>query len=228
METLCAYTLAAATPRAIQACAPPPKTGFIGKKQAACKTHLVREAETNHDSSIYRIANGTYYLLSGGCTFNGTNDPSKGECEGNAQVWTSHDLFAWKYLNPLTSGGPGQYWELPYLLPFDAKGNALRNDEVESSDDVALLFGMGNAYFLGRTMPLLALLLPRLPCAILTLANTTTHSIPMQRMNMAIKHAASCLDGFWETRPLQFVKIMCLIGKAHTLFPEYSSCKMVT
>eukprot|EP00948_MAST-09A_sp_MAST-9A-sp1_P003308 g3308.t1 len=136
------------------------------KKSGCMQVAPSPRSQTNHDSSIYRIANGTYYLLSGGCTYNGTNDPQGGAlpCTGNAQVWRSSDLSNWRYVKPLTKkGGPGNYWELPYLLPFDFEGNPLRNDQIDpivfdsssarlpavQQQYYALLFGLGNAYFGG-------------------------------------------------------------------------------
>jgi hypothetical protein len=63
----------------------------------------------------------------------GPNAPSTGHtaCEGNAQLWTSPGLWGFTYVSALTPGGPGGYWELPYLLPFDRKGNAIDNLHIE-------------------------------------------------------------------------------------------------
>ena len=78
------------------------------------------KSQTNHDSSIWRDGpGGTWYMLSGGCTYDGGNTPSPGVgCAGNAQLWNSTDLKSFTYMQPITPGGPGPYWELPYLLPF--------------------------------------------------------------------------------------------------------------
>ena len=54
-----------------------------------------------------------------------------------------------EYAHPLSPGGPGRYWELPYLLPFDAQGSALPNDRMADVQHAALLFGDGNAAWVG-------------------------------------------------------------------------------
>ena len=81
-------------------------------------------SQVNHDTSIWRESDtGKWFLLIGGCTYNAPgsgrdpNIPSTGhtKCQGNAQLWTSPDLWNFTYVGPLTPGGPGGYWELPYL-----------------------------------------------------------------------------------------------------------------
>ena len=119
--------------------------------KVGCMQHAPSVAsQTNHDTAIFRV-DGLWHLLIGGCTFNGSNTPLPGvTCAGNAQVWTSTDLRHIEYSHPLTPGGPGRYWELPYLLPFDVSGAALPNDQVAQAARHALLFGDGNAYYVGR------------------------------------------------------------------------------
>ena len=53
-------------------------------------------------------------------------------------------------MGPLTPGGPGKYWELPYLLPFDAQGEAIDNYHQERGSQFVLAFGHGNAYWVGE------------------------------------------------------------------------------
>ena len=122
-------------------------------KTGCMKNAPSRASQTNHDSSIFQTEpNGTYYLLSGGCTYgsNGSNVDDGHGCHGNAQVWESRNLQSWTYVKPLTTGGPGTYWELPYLLPFAADGTALPNDRVGEAESTALLFGLGNAAKVGQ------------------------------------------------------------------------------
>lgn len=90
-------------------------------------------------------------MLSGGCTYNGTNTPVAGyNCEGNAQLWKSEDLVQFEYVKPITPGGDGGYWELPYLLAFDENGDAIDNYHHADAAVYALLFGSGNAYYVGN------------------------------------------------------------------------------
>ena len=88
-------------------------------------------SQVQHDTAIWRDRpGGTWYILSGGCTFDGTNDNTTAGAPqlGNAQLWNSTDLRSFTYVAPISrTGGPGAYWELPYLLPFDAKGQPLDN-----------------------------------------------------------------------------------------------------
>ena len=105
-------------------------TDWVHWSKTACMTKAPSaRSQTNHDSSIWRDGpGGTWYMLSGGCTYNGTNNASLGvPCEGNAQLWNSSDLKTFTYMQPITPGGPGPYWELPYLLPFDEHGEAIDN-----------------------------------------------------------------------------------------------------
>jgi len=56
--------------------------------------------------------------------------------EGAANLWTSTDLENWTFRKTIYSGPPGQFWELPYLVPFGEK--------------YALLLGVrGNPYWIG-------------------------------------------------------------------------------
>eukprot|EP00938_MAST-03A_sp_MAST-3A-sp1_P003886 g3886.t1 len=127
---------------------------WIHWNKTGCMTKAPSVAsQTNHDSSIFQLEpNGTYYLLSGGCTYgnNGSNTDDGRGCKGNAQLWSSDDLETWTYTKALTSGGPGAYWELPYLLPFLSNGTALPNDRVGDASVLALLFGLGNAAEIGQ------------------------------------------------------------------------------
>jgi beta-fructofuranosidase len=40
---------------------------------------------------------------------------------GAAFLWTSPDLERWELVKPIHTGGPGRYWELPYLVPLGGK-----------------------------------------------------------------------------------------------------------
>jgi beta-fructofuranosidase len=110
-------------------------------------------SQTQHDTSIWRNGpGGTWYLLSGGCTYNGTNDNTTGApCLGNAQLWSSPDLRNFSYVGPIAPGGPSAYWELPYLLPFDADGQPLDNEHHADGAQFALMFGASdrNEYWVG-------------------------------------------------------------------------------
>jgi beta-fructofuranosidase len=113
----------------------------------ACMTQAPSAAsQVNHDTSIFRLGK-KWYIMSGGCTYNGTNVPSPNvTCEGNAQIWSSPDLRSFEYEHPLTPGGPGTYWELPYLLPFTKDGVALPNSAMASAEQTVLLFGTDQAW----------------------------------------------------------------------------------
>jgi hypothetical protein len=115
------------------------------------------ESQLQHDTAIWRDGpGGTWYALSGGCTFNGTNDNTTGApCRGNAQLWNSTDLKSFTYVGPIARerDGPGAYWELPYLLPFDANGQPLDNYHHASASQYALMFGGSgrrNSYWVGQ------------------------------------------------------------------------------
>ena len=69
------------------------------------------------------------------------------------QLWNSTDLESFTYVHPITPGGPGGYWELPYVLPFHANGSAIDNYHHASAAVHALLFGHGNAYYVGHYDP---------------------------------------------------------------------------
>jgi beta-fructofuranosidase len=103
-------------------------------------------SQTQHDSSIWRDGpGGTWFLLSGGCTYNGSNDNTTGApCLGNAQLWNSTDLRNFSYVGPIAPGGPSSYWELPYLLPFGADGQPLDNDHHADGAQFVLMFGGPN------------------------------------------------------------------------------------
>ena len=115
-----------------------------------------KASQTNHDTSIWQDSDtGAWYLLIGGCTYaapgHGANpNHPDGPCHGNAQLWTSPDLWNFTYVTAITPGGPGGYWELPYLLPFDAAGNAVDDIHHEQAAQYVLAFGLGNAYWVGR------------------------------------------------------------------------------
>lgn len=94
----------------------------------------------NWDTYLWREG-GTYNALVGGCT-----DPAVGAPRGTAFLWQSSDLRSWTDLGPIWGGGPGPFWELPYLLPFDASGAPA---PYETASRWALLFGYGNAYWVG-------------------------------------------------------------------------------
>jgi beta-fructofuranosidase len=112
-------------------------------------------SQTQHDTSIWRNGpNGTWYILSGGCTYNGTNNNATGlPCKGNGQLWKSANLKDFTYVRPITSsGGPGSYWELPYLLPFDKDGQPLDNYHHNAATQYVLMFGSNreNLYWVGK------------------------------------------------------------------------------
>jgi sucrose-6-phosphate hydrolase SacC (GH32 family) len=117
------------------------------EKSACMEAAPSVESQTNHDSAIFRDGE-TWFVLSGGCTYGGLNQPHGNytSCTGNAQVWSSPNLVNFTYEKPLSRhGGPGAYWELPYLLPFDRHGRALRNDQMAEASTTALLIGLGAA-----------------------------------------------------------------------------------
>jgi sucrose-6-phosphate hydrolase SacC (GH32 family) len=119
---------------------------WIHWRKSACITKAPSPAsQTSHDMAIFRDGS-TWFVISGGCTYGGQNAPSADypSCAGNAQVWSSPDLVNFTYVRPLkSSAGPGSYWELPYLLPFDRHGAPLRNDEFANASMTALLIGLG-------------------------------------------------------------------------------------
>ena len=69
-------------------------------------------------------------------------------------MWNSTDLKTFTYVRPITTkGGPGPYWELPYLLPFDKDGIPLDNYNHESGSIYALMYGGSgrrNEYWIGN------------------------------------------------------------------------------
>ena len=80
------------------------------------------------DAQIWKD-DSVWYQLTGGAE-NG---------KGAAQIWSSPDLEKWTCQKAIYSGGPGNYWELPYLIPFGEKN--------------ALFVGKGNPYWIGEYDP---------------------------------------------------------------------------
>jgi len=62
------------------------------------------------DAQIWKDGK-TWYQLIGG-----TKDG-----KGAALLWTSPDLERWTYRKPIYTGEPGNFWELPYLVPLGEK-----------------------------------------------------------------------------------------------------------
>ena len=158
---------------------------WVHWNKTACMTKAPNpKSQTNHDSSIWRDGpGGTWYMLSGGCTYGGSNvpTPNNTQCSGTGQLWNSTDLVTFEYMKSITPGGPGSYWELPYLLriiymrylyvefvckclclyriyiirsryllPYNADGSAIDNYHHNGAPQYALLFGHGNAYYVGH------------------------------------------------------------------------------
>ena len=60
--------------------------------------------------------------------------------KGATQIWSSPDLEKWTYQKKaIYSSDPGNYWELPDLIPFGKKN--------------ALFVGKGNPYWIGEYNP---------------------------------------------------------------------------
>ena len=62
---------------------------YVTWRKTGCMTQAPSpRSQTNHDTSIWRDGPGsTWFILSGGCTYNGGNVPVPGvPCKGNAQV----------------------------------------------------------------------------------------------------------------------------------------------
>ena len=117
--------------------------GFVTWNKTDCMDASRRPnaaSPVNWDTFVWKDA-GTYNALIGGCT-----DPPGGVTQGTAYLWQSSDLQDWAFVGPIWSGGPGPFWELPYLLPFDASGEPA---PAETADRWALLFGHGNAVWVG-------------------------------------------------------------------------------
>jgi len=90
------------------------------------------QSPVHWDAQLWKQGD-TWFQLIGGTT--GGQEP-----KGAAYLWTSPDLERWTLQKPIYSGGPGQFWELPYLLPF--------------GDKHALLIGVGgNPYWIGTYDP---------------------------------------------------------------------------
>jgi len=65
------------------------------------------------DAQIWKDGD-TWYQLIGGST-------GGKSAKGAAFLWTSGDLERWTLAKPIYTGGPGRFWELPYLLGFGRK-----------------------------------------------------------------------------------------------------------
>lgn len=151
-EVVCIYSGYENSPCDVAVCAR--STDWLRWKKAACmSTAPSAESQVNHDTAIWRDGpGGTWYILSGGCTYAGGNDPAEGGglCQGNAQLWSSKDLRNFTYEHPIARGGPGDYWELPYVLPFTKDGEAIDNYHHNEADVSVLLFGLSNTYWVGQ------------------------------------------------------------------------------
>ena len=148
-DPVCVYTGGREAPCDTGVCATS-RDWIHWEKRGCMLTAPSPKSQTNHDSALVRLRDGTWVVVVGGCTYNGSNVPN-GTCMGNAQLWRSDDLSTFRYWKPLGAAeGPGTYWELPYLLGFDEHGTALPNDAIEDASTTALLFGEGgNKYFFG-------------------------------------------------------------------------------
>ena len=148
-DPVCVYTGGREAPCDTGVCATS-RDWIHWEKRGCMLTAPSPKSQTNHDSALLRLRDGTWVVVVGGCTYNGGNVPN-GTCMGNAQLWRSDDLSTFRYWKPLGAAeGPGTYWELPYLLGFDEHGTALPNDAIEDASTTALLFGEGgNKYFFG-------------------------------------------------------------------------------
>ena len=155
-DPICIYSN---NPCSIGVCATSTDGWITWEKRACMNVPPSKASQTNHDTSIWRDSDtGTWYVLIGGCTYNAPGSgrdpnlpspPDHVQCQGNAQLWTSADLWNFTYVDPITPGGPGKYWELPYLLPFDEQGDAIDNYHHEQGSQYVLAFGHGNAYWVG-------------------------------------------------------------------------------
>jgi len=83
-----------------------------------------KSSPVHWDAQIWKDGS-TWYQLIGGAK----------DGKGAAQIWSSPDLENWTYRKAIYSGDPGDYWELPYLVPFGEKH--------------ALFVGEGNPYWIG-------------------------------------------------------------------------------
>lgn len=96
--------------------------GFITWNKTDCMDQSRRPnpaSPVNWDTYLWKDG-ATYNALIGGCT-----SPQSHEGQlGTAYLWQSADMHNWTLVGPIWSGGPGSFWELPYLLPFDAHGRA--------------------------------------------------------------------------------------------------------
>ena len=170
-----------------------------------------KASQTNHDTSIWQDSDtAAWYLLIGGCTYAAPGpgvDPNipTGSCHGNAQLWTSPDLWNFSYVTAITPGGPGGYWELPYLLPFDDVGNAIDDVHHEQASQYVLAFGHGNAYWVGRynrsnhSFVPLAVANPGQPTAVATAAAVpSAAATPSTAASSAASLAAGVMAGTEE------------------------------
>lgn len=88
-----------------------------------------RESPVHWDGQVWREGS-TWFQLIGGAAGG----------RGAAHLWTSPDLDRWTYRKPIYSGGPGSFWELPYLIRFGSRA--------------ALFIGVpGNPYWIGTYDP---------------------------------------------------------------------------
>jgi len=71
------------------------------------------QSPVHWDAQVWRDSD-TWYQLVGGAT--GEANP-----QGAAFLWTSPDLQDWTLQKPIARGGPGEFWELPYLIPLGEK-----------------------------------------------------------------------------------------------------------
>ena len=95
------------------------------QKKLVMDQRPLKGSPVHWDAQVWKDGR-TWYQLIGG-TVGG---------RGAALIWTSDDLEKWTYRKPIHTGGPGRFWELPYLLRFGEK--------------YALLIGVrGNPYWVG-------------------------------------------------------------------------------
>jgi sucrose-6-phosphate hydrolase SacC (GH32 family) len=107
------------------------RDGFLtwGKKMVMHNDQRPNERSPVHwDAQVWGDGD-TWCQLIGGST--GSAAPA-----GAAYLWTSPDLEQWTLRQPIYSGPPGVFWELPYLVPLN--------------DTYVLMIGVrGNPYWIG-------------------------------------------------------------------------------
>ena len=118
------------------------------------------------DNALWRDdARGAWYLLTGGCEPEAGGPPGtlgipKGCTTGNAYLWTSPRLGAahggerWTCVGQVGAPDGGAFWELPYLLPFDAAGGpacGVGRSFCDEAEQYALMVGAAsrNEYWVG-------------------------------------------------------------------------------